>query len=91
MRRSLSWTLAIALLVGCAGWGVHVQPGSRDELEPFAPIGFMLGSWRGTTPGEAGEGSVERVYARVLNGRFAHERNRTTYPPKAANASGEVH
>jgi THAP4-like, heme-binding beta-barrel domain len=91
MRRSLLRTLAIALLAGCAGWGVHARPGPSEDTEPFAPIAFMLGSWTGTASGQAGEGSVEREYARVLSGRFVHERNRTSYPPQAANARGEVH
>jgi hypothetical protein len=84
MRRRL----ALASILCCA-LGVHAQPAPED---PFAPIRFFGGDWRGTASGEPGAvGAVERSYAFVLEGHFLHERNTTTYAPHEKNPQGEVH
>ena len=41
--------------------------------------------------GASGEGTVKRRYALVMNDRFIHETNITTYPPQEKNKAGEVH
>jgi hypothetical protein len=64
------------------------QPSPPD---PWAPIRFMVGSWKGESEGQPGKGSVERTYRFVLNNRFLHEENVSTYPPQEKNPKGEVH
>ena len=59
-----------------------------DALVSLAPL---VGQWTGTTQGQPGNGTVEREYARILNGRFIHVRNRSTYPPQEKNKKGETH
>jgi hypothetical protein len=54
-------------------------------------LSFMVGEWRGTSRGEPGEGTVERVCARVLNDRFIECRTTVTYAAQAANPTGEIH
>jgi hypothetical protein len=56
-----------------------------------ARLDFLLGSWRGTSSGEPGEGTIERECARVLNDRFVECRTTVTYPPQKKNPKGEVH
>ena len=41
--------------------------------------------------GEAGRGTVKRTYEFVMNGRFLHEPNISTYPPQEKSPKGEVH
>jgi hypothetical protein len=80
--------LALASIL-CCTLAAHAQPAQPD---PFAPIRFFVGEWRGNASGEPGaEGAVERTYAFVLEGRFLHERNVTTYAPGEANPKGERH
>jgi hypothetical protein len=57
----------------------------------LARLDFMIGEWRGTSSGEPGDGTVERICAKVLNDRFLECRTTTTYPPQAKNKKGEVH
>jgi hypothetical protein len=59
--------------------------------EPWLPVHRLVGSWIGKASGQAGEGTVVRRYAFVMNGRFIHETNITTYPPQEKNRKGEVH
>jgi hypothetical protein len=54
-------------------------------------VRFLLGSWAGTASGDAGAGTLAREYRLVLDGRFLHERNTTTYPAQEKNPKGEVH
>ena len=61
------------------------------EPDPWAPVRFMAGKWEGTATGNAGEGTVVRSYEFILNQRFLHEKNTSTYPPQEKNKKGEVH
>ena len=42
-------------------------------------LDFMIGTWRGTSSGESGNGTIERECARVLNDRFIECRTTVTY------------
>jgi hypothetical protein len=91
MRAAFRVVLACALTAASAGWVARAQQAEPAEPDPFASIRAFAGEWRGTASGEAGEGTVARSYAFVLEGRFLHERNTTTYPAQATNPRGEVH
>ena len=60
-------------------------PAGLQQLE------FMIGTWRGTSSGEPGTGTVERECARVLSDRFVECRTTVTYPAREKNPKGEVH
>ena len=64
---------------------------TAQTADPWAPIRFMQGDWRGVAEGEPGKGTVERSYGFVLENRFIQERNVSTYEPKPGKTSGEVH
>ena len=61
------------------------------KMDPWQPVRFLLGRWKGTVQGEAGNGTVARTYEFVLGGRFIEERNVSTYPAQEKNSKGEVH
>lgn len=69
------------------------QSGNAGQTNPdvWQPVRFMVGEWRGTAEGQPGKGTVQRSYAFVLQDRFLHEKNVSTYPPQPANKKGEVH
>jgi hypothetical protein len=66
---------------------------SAEEPAPehWSPVQRLIGSWAGTASGEPGEGTVQRRSAFIMNGRFIHEANTSTYPPQEKNKAGEVH
>ena len=79
----------IALIAGTALSGVaQAAEGGNDSL---ASVRRFVGEWKGTATGEAGDGTVARRYAFVMNGRFIHETNITRYPPQEKNKAGELH
>lgn len=78
------FALALALLAA----PVAAQ---EPRPDPWAGIRFMAGTWEGKADGRPGEGTVRRTYEFVLNGRYLHERNTSTYPPQERNRKGEVH
>src|SRR5438552_14096900 len=80
--------LALLLFVPVALAGQHAFP-KKDEA--WKAIRFLVGTWDGAAEGEAGRGTVKRTYEFVMNGRFLHERNISTYPPQKKNPKGEVH
>jgi hypothetical protein len=57
----------------------------------WAPLRPLVGKWRKADSGIPGEGSGEREFRFVLNGRFLEERNHSVYPPQPKNPKGEVH
>lgn len=61
------------------------------ESDDLHPLRRFVGEWSGTTSGENGNGTVTRKYSFVMNRRFIHETNTSSYPPQEKNKSGEVH
>ena len=64
------------------------QNGQRDVWEPFR---YFVGSWEGTGNGQPGVSKTQREYKFVLNGKFLHAHNRSSYEPQAKNPKGELH
>ena len=52
----------------------------QQQADPFQPVRFMIGSWKGTAEGQSGTGAVERTYTMVLTGRYIQETNVSVYP-----------
>ena len=57
----------------------------------WEPLRYFVGSWEGTSKGQAGNGKVEREYKFALNGAFLEVKNKATYAPQDKNPKGEVH
>ena len=62
-----------------------------SKSDPFVPLRFFVGAWRGDQSGEPGCGISERTYGFVLGDRFLQVNNTSTYPPQERNKSGEIH
>jgi hypothetical protein len=43
--------------------------------DPWEPVRFLEGEWRGVAQGEPGVGTVHCSYQFILGHRFLHERN----------------
>lgn len=84
------YRLPIVLLL-CAPVLLATQDTTPKKDDPWKAIRFLAGTWVGAAEGEAGKGTVKRTYEFVMNGRFLHERNISTYPPQEKNPKGEVH
>jgi len=92
MQRLVRGLLAAGTIVLSMAGPARTQSASTvHRADPWQSIRFLQGVWEGTSEGEPGTGTVERSYTFVLKDRFIHERNISTYPPQAANKSGEVH
>ena len=81
----------LAMLIGVVATVVAASPERARQVDPFAPVAFLLGQWTGTIEGEPGRGTATREYARALNDRFIRVTNRSEYPPQEKNPKGEVH
>jgi hypothetical protein len=64
---------------------------SNGKFDPWKPLRALIGKWEGDVNGEPGSGTAEREYAFVLNNRFIHVQNKSTYPPQKKNPKGETH
>lgn len=82
--------LPVCLVVVSLAIPVGAQAPATDS-DRFAPLRFMIGTWKGEQAGQPGRGTAERTYQFVLNDRFIQETNRSTYPPQEKNPRGEVH
>jgi hypothetical protein len=81
--------IRVLLTVSLLSAGAVAQKTTAPD--PFARVAFLIGRWEGTTEGKPGKGTVQREYARVLNGRFVRVRNRSEYPAQPSNPKGEIH
>lgn len=59
--------------------------------DPWQPVRFLVGHWKGTVTGESGTGTVERSYEFILHDNFIEERNTSSYAPKEPGGIGEIH
>jgi hypothetical protein len=64
---------------------------TATSTDVWHPMKFFVGNWRGSGSGQSGSSTVERRYEFVLNGKFLHARNTSTYLPQEKNPKGEVH
>ena len=82
-----AWTTLLLLIASAT-----VTSAADDvKPDPWQPVRFLVGAWKGTVTGESGTGTVERTYRFILNDKFIQEDNTSTYPPQEANKKGEVH
>lgn len=63
----------------------------EKKPDPWQQMRFLIGNWQGTVSGQAGTGTVTRMYQFILNDKFIQEQNTSTYPPQEQNKKGEVH
>jgi len=82
--------ICVLLAISSLGIQAGAQEDSR-KTDTFAPFRFLVGTWAGDQAGQPGEGTAERTYQFILNGRFLQERNTSTYLPQEKNKTGEVH
>lgn len=61
------------------------------KSDPWQPVRFLVGHWKGTVTGESGTGTVERSYEFILRDNFIEERNTSTYAPKEPGGASEIH
>ena len=83
------------------GWQVLLVPlaaavsvcGEQSAIptDPFGPLKFLVGSWRGEQTGKPGKGVSDRTYSFVLGNQFLEVKNTSTYPPQEKNKTGEIH
>jgi hypothetical protein len=59
--------------------------------DPWEPLRSLVGIWEGTGNGQPGTSKVQREYRLVLNDKFIHVQNKSTYAPQPKNPKGEVH
>jgi hypothetical protein len=64
---------------------------TQVKVDPWIPFKSFIGIWTGQGGGEPGTGTYERSYQFILNNKFIEVRNKSTYPPSASNAKGEIH
>jgi hypothetical protein len=85
----MTYRRVLFVIVTTACFLVAQQP--ADNSDPFGPLKFFVGSWRGEQSGEPGKGTSERTYGFILSDRFLQVKNTSTYRPQEKNKSGEIH
>lgn len=81
----------LASVLFCIVGSATLAQSQDAKPDPWAPLRFMVGEWQGAASGEPGVGTASRRYEFILNNRFLHERNVSTFPPQEKNKAGEVH
>jgi len=64
---------------------------TTTRSDSWEPIRALVGTWEGTGKGQPGDSKVQREYRLVLNDKFLHVQNKSTYEPQPKNPKGEVH
>ena len=63
----------------------------KEDQDVWEPMRYFVGAWDGDEDGVAGKGVGDRTYAFILNNRFLHYKNTSTFAPQEKNPEGEVH
>lgn len=82
MRKVLLLLFVVPFLVGAQ---------EIKKPDPWAPLKYFIGTWKGTGKGEPGVSQVERTYQSILNGKFIQINHKSVYAPQAKNPKGETH
>jgi hypothetical protein len=80
--------LTVAALFLLASVGTAQTPTGSDAWAPIRPL---VGIWEGTGKGQPGVPRFNGEYRFVLNDKFLHVQNKSTYDPQPKNPKGEVH
>lgn len=81
-------SLIVTVLLLVAFVGTAQMPTRSDTWEPLR---YLVGIWEGTGSGQPGVSKIQREYRLVLNDKFLHVQNKSTYDPQPKNPKGEVH
>jgi hypothetical protein len=79
-------TLALICLIGTT----PLVPAQNTASDPWSPLRFLVGEWRGTTTGEQGTGTVTRRYRFILSGLYLQEQSMANFPPQPRHTDGSV-
>jgi hypothetical protein len=92
MKTTQQFLLLSITVVGTALALLQAEPAQPDgKTDPWKPLRVLIGKWEGDVNGEPGSGKAEREYAFILNNRFIHILNKSTYPAQKKNLKGETH
>lgn len=80
--------LTIAAVFLLASVGAAQKPAPADVWEPLR---YLAGTWEGKGSGQPGVSKIQREYRLVLNDKFLHVQNKSTYDPQPKNPKGEIH
>ena len=80
--------LTIVALCLLASLGTAQTPTRSDTWEPLR---YLVGNWEGAGNGQPGVSKIQREYRFVLNDKYIHVENKSTYDPQPKNPKGEVH
>ncbi len=64
---------------------------AKTTDDPWEPIRYFLGKWKGTGKGLGGDSVVEHSYELILQEKFIHTRTRSVFQPQENETSEEVH
>jgi hypothetical protein len=91
LRRRCLTALCIGVVAPAWAQADAKAPPLAPPLAPLAPLARFVGNWAGTATGQSGEGTVQRSYEWVMQGRYLREVNISRYPAREAGKSDEVH
>jgi len=80
--------LIVTTLLLLASVGLAQKPVPADTWEPLRSL---VGTWEGAGNGQPGVSKVQREYRLMLNDKYIHVENKSTYAPQPKNPKGEVH
>jgi hypothetical protein len=84
---SMRIKLTMVALFLLASLGTAQTP---THLDTWGPLRALVGIWEGTGNGQPGVSKIQRECRLVLNDKFLHVQNRSTYDPQPKNPNGEV-
>jgi hypothetical protein len=73
---------------------VSLQTAAQEnapKTDRFAPLRFLVGTWRGDQAGKPGQGTVDRTYQFILNDNEFRERFELAEPGRAFELYSEAH
>ncbi|MBU2584537.1 MAG: hypothetical protein KKH32_04325 [Bacteroidetes bacterium] len=64
---------------------------AQKDIGIWKDFEFFLGEWEGHQTGKSGIGKGERTIEFIMQGKYLHWKNKSTFEPQEKNPKGEVH
>ncbi|MBM4176113.1 MAG: hypothetical protein FJ213_08065 [Ignavibacteria bacterium] len=64
---------------------------AQKDLSLWSNFDFFVGEWEGYETGKAGIGKGERTIEFIMQGKYLHWKNKSTFEPQEKNPKGEIH
>lgn len=79
-----------ALVLTCLIGTTPLIQAQNTPSDPWSPLRFLVGEWRGGITGDQGTGKATKRFRFILSGQYFQEQSMADFPPQPLHPDGSV-